>query len=360
MFLQYLLGFRELGHEVLFVDSLDEASSTDELGLSCPAERSVGWGYLKNVMTEYGLERDCALLHKGGSLGMSGSELRRRLDRSQVLLNFNGYLREEELLRRPELRVYVDIDPGFNQIWAEQGLFDGLAGHERFTTVGLSIGSGSSIPTCGRKWSPTLPPVLMSVWHDADTVRPCFTSVTTWRGPFAPLERDGIRLGLRVHEFRRLASLPQLCRAELELALDIDHADEPDADLLRSSGWKLVDPGKVAASPDDYQRYVATSMGELMVAKEIYVVTGSGWFSDRSACYLAAGRPVVAQDTGWSRHMPNGCGLIAFSGLEDAAAALNTVSEDFEKQRRAAREIAGDCLSSAIVLPRLLASIGVA
>jgi hypothetical protein len=360
VFLQYLLGFRELGHEVLFIDSLDKALSLDKNGEPCAVDSSAGWGYVESVMREHGLDGSYALLHDGGCLGLSRSELARRLRASDVLLNFNGYLRDEQLLLLPDMRVFVDIDPGFGQIWAEQGLYDGVADHHRYATVGLRIGLESTIPTRNKSWVPTLPPVVMSCWQPSAEFRPYFTSVVTWRGPFAPLQFGGLRLGLRVHSLRGFANLPRLCAVGLELALDIDSADDADADLLRNSGWHLVDPLVVASTPREYQRYVATSMGELMVAKEIYVKTKSGWFSDRSACYLASGRPVVAQDTGWSLHLPHDRGLVAFSDPEEAAAALTGVNEDIEDHSRAARDIAGDCFSSTVVLPRLLASIGLA
>jgi hypothetical protein len=358
VFLQYLLGFRELGHEVLFVDALAEATGRDVHSEAHVADASASWGYLDAVMRQFGLDGAYALLSERGSFGLSRAELARRLDGSDVLLNFNGYLRDQEFLARPDLRVFVDIDPGFNQIWAEQGLFDGIVDHDLFVTVGLGIGGASTIPTRNKSWFGTLPPVVMSYWQPATEIRSCFTSIGTWRGPFAPLSVDGRRLGLRAHSLRRFADLPRLCHVDLELALEIDDGDQSDVDLLRRSGWRLVNPLDVASSPDAYQNYVATSGGEFMVAKEMYVATNSGWFSDRSACYLASGRPVVAQDTGWSQHLPNGQGLVAFSSLEDAAVALDAVNEDIEEQGRVARQIAGDCFSSTVVLPRLLASLG--
>jgi hypothetical protein len=237
-------------------------------------------------------------------------------------------------------------------------LYDGFALHDRFVTMGLLIGRGSTIPTVGKEWIPSLPPVVLSFWPYSMPERPYFTSVLTWRGPFGPLERNGHKLGLRVHEFRRFANLPQLCRAKLELALDIDEADQSDVRLLVDSGWQLVDPRGVAEFPQDYQRYIHQSAGEFMVAKQMYVSTRSGWFSDRSACYLASGRPVVAQDTGWSTQLPAGTGLLAFADPDEAALGLNMVIDDHERHSRIAREIAVDCLSSTVVLPRLLDSIG--
>jgi hypothetical protein len=360
VFLQYLLGFRELGHNVLFVDTLDEASSIDESGHLCSAESSIGWRYLKTVMSDYGLEGSYALLSGSNSLGMARNELESRLGMSDLLLNFNGYLRDEDLRRLPEVRVYLDIDPGFSQLWASQGLFDGLSGHDRFVTVGLGVGTTSTIPTCGKDWVPTLPPVLMSSWVAVEPVRRSLTSVAAWRGPFAPIQSNGRRLGLRVHEFRRFAELPKACGVDLEVALEIDPADTADADLLHRGGWRLVDPLIVAGDPESYRRYVSTSMGELLIAKEMYVATNSGWFSDRSACYLAAGRPVIAQDTGWTGDLPEGCGLVAFANPEEAAAAIARVVDDIDAHSKAAREIASDCLSTSVVLPHLLAAIGVA
>jgi hypothetical protein len=186
-----------------------------------------------------------------------------------------------------------------------------------------------------------------------------FTSVASWRGAFGPLEYEGRTLGLRVHEFRRFFELPERAPAELEVALDIDDAETKDLDELRRHSWDLADPRAVAGDPWRYRDYIQRSEGELMVAKNLYVETHSGWFSDRSACYLASGRPVLVQDTGLEGLLPTGEGLVTFSTLEEAVAGAEEITGDYERHSRAAREIAEEHFAAERVLPRMLKELGV-
>ena len=175
--------------------------------------------------------------------GCRGRRSSRRLASSDLLLNVMGYLDDEELLAAPPLRVFLDIDPGFGQMWRQLGLADLLAGHDRFVSVGLNVGSaGCAVPDCGLDWIPTLPPVALDHWPVVpDGTR--FTSVATWRGPYGPVEHEGRTYGLRVHEFRRFLSLPGLTPGEFEIALAIDPADAADAERLATGGLDAARPG---------------------------------------------------------------------------------------------------------------------
>jgi hypothetical protein len=186
-----------------------------------------------------------------------------------------------------------------------------------------------------------------------------FTSVASWRGPFAPVEYKGVTYGLRVHEFRRFAALPRRTSADFEVALDIHEAETADLELLAANGWRLADPAVEAGDPWAYRNYVQRSMAELMVAKGMYVKSRSGWVSDRSICYLASGRPVVAQETGFSQLYPSGEGLLAFSDLDAAAACVEEVAGDYERHSRAARDVAAEHFDSDKVLRRLLQRLGI-
>jgi hypothetical protein len=202
-----------------------------------------------------------------------------------------------------------------------------------------------------------LPPVHLPAWPVA-AGGPAWRSVASWRGPFAPVEHAGRTYGLRVHSFRRLLDVAAGSARDVELALDIDDADAADRDALLTAGFRLTEPRAVAGTPDAYRRYVQGSFGELCVAKSLYVDTRGGWFSDRSACYLASGRPVVAQDTGWTAALPAGEGLLAFTDTGSAVAALAEVAADPVRHARAARELAEAHLSASVVLPRLLDALG--
>jgi hypothetical protein len=343
--LQYVLGLRALGHDVCLVEPVDRLEP-----------RSVR--YFSELVRDFGLDDHAALLVRDSteSWGIPYRELLRVARSTDVVFNVSGMLRDEELVGPAPLRVYLDLDPAFNQLWhAVDGIDMGFALHNRFVTVGLELGAPECpVPTCGREWIKTLPPVFLPEWSRAE-VRETdgFTTVGNWRG-YGSILWDGKRYGQRAHSLRKIVALPELTSERLALALAI-HADESD-DLhsLRRHGWELIDPRRVADSPQRYAAFVRGSKGELGLAKEGYVESRSGWFSDRSACYLASGRPVVAQDTGFSRHLPVGKGLFSFTTAAEAAAAIGEIGADYRRHADAARALAEDMFDSTDVLERLL------
>src|SRR5206468_3114890 len=199
---------------------------------------------------------------------------------------------------------------------------------------------GRPFDSCGLEWIPTLPPVVLEWWPPAGSIeRDALTTVGNWRS-YGPIEHDGIRYGLKAHSLRRLLDLPEASGERFELALDIDPGETRDLEALAQHGWHVVDPRAVAGTPSTYSDFVRSSRGELGIAKEGYVVSRSGWFSDRSACYLASGRPVLAQETGFSRYLPTGEGLLSFETLEQAAAGVEELERDHALHSRRARELA--------------------
>jgi glycosyltransferase involved in cell wall biosynthesis len=184
-----------------------------------------------------------------------------------------------------------------------------------------------------------------------------FTTVANWRG-YGSVVWKGRRYGQKAHSLRKLVALPERVNEGFVLALAIHPAEKEDLAILRRCGWELTDPRKVAGLPQRYADFVRGSKGELGIAKEGYVESRCGWFSDRSACYLASGRPVVAQDTGFPRHLPVGEGLIPFSSTEEAAAAIETVASDYGRHAKAARALAESFFDSKTVLGRLLEQVG--
>ena len=362
MFLQYLLGFRELGFGVVLLDRLEPDMCVDANGEVCPVEHSVNLRYLQEVVKRFGLDDSYALLFDGGTqyLGMSRDRLLERVSESALLLNVNGFVTDEDVLGHAQRTAFLDIDPGFGQMWRELGLHDPFVGHDFYVTVGENIGRpGCDIPTGGIDWVTTPQPVVLDQWPSQSPGGRAFTSVVSWRGPAAPVVYRDKTYGLRVHEFRKFASLPKLSPAAFEVALDIHAADGADAELLRSSGWSLIDPHAVADDPWSYRRYVQQSKAEIMIAKNMYVETHSGWFSDRSICYLASGKPVLGQDTGFTHQYEVGEGLLAFGDLDEAVAGAAEISGDYERHARAAREIAEEYFDSRKVLPRLGSKLGI-
>ena len=362
VFLQYLLGFRRLGWDVLFVDRLEPSMCVDDAGRPCPPGESLNVRYFVDVMERFGLGRSYTLLLGDDEppIGVPRAEAIERTRRSAFLLNVMGFLTDEEILGAAPRRVFLDIDPGFGQMWRDLGLADPFKGHDTFVTIGENVDRPDCpVPTCGLDWITTPQPIVLEHWP----ARPGgerITGIASWRGDFGPIKYRGETYGLRVHEFRKFVELPRLTGQPFELALDIHPAETNDLALLDAHGWSRVDPKCEAGDPWSYRAYIQGSRAELMVAKNMYVRSRGGWFSDRSICYLASGKPVLAQDTGFGRQYPTGEGLLAFTTLEEAVAGVAELSRDYDRHARAARAIAEAHFDSDRVLGRLLGTLGVA
>ena len=356
--LQYLLGFRELGHEVTFVEQIDAAALQPAGG---PVAASVNASYMRSVAERFGLGEDWALLVAGSddTAGMSRDALRAAARDADVLVNISGILTDEDLMGAARVRVYLDLDPAFNQLWHAQGIDMHFAGHERFVTVGQAIGTPAcTVPTSGIDWIPTVPPVVLAHWPVVEGGEH-FTTIGNWRG-YGSVEHEGVQYGQKAHSMRALMGIAARSDASLVLALDIHPGETPDIEALDRNGWQIIDPATVAADPDSYRSFIAGSRGELGIAKSGYVLSRCGWFSDRSACDLASGKPVLAQDTGFGAFLPTGRGLLSFATEDDALAGLEEIGADYAAHARAARRVAEEHLDSRAVLTRLLERIGAA
>jgi hypothetical protein len=300
-------------------------------------------------------ERWCLVGPDGATAGMSRDALRGLASGTDVLLNVSGMLTDADVLDRVPTRAYLDLDPAFVQLWhAVEGIDMRLDAHTHFVT--LSDAVGTTIPDCGRQWISTLPPVDLDHWTFAeDLERDALTTVANWRG-YGSIHHDGVHYGQKAHSVRPLIDLPRRVGRPVEIALSIHEDEAEDIAALRANGWQIVDPA-VAGTPAGYRSFVRGSWAELGIAKSGYVVSRSGWFSDRSACYLAAGRPVVAQDTGFGRRLPTGEGLFAYRCGDDVAAAVDAIAADEERHRGAARELAAAHLDGRLVLSALLEAL---
>ncbi len=363
VFLQYLLGFRRLGWDVLFLDRLEPDMCLDAGGNPCPLEDSENLRYFREVLARFGLAESFALLCDKGrtSRGLSRRELLERVRRSALLLNVMGFLDDEEVLAAAPCKAFLDIDPGFGQMWQALGLHSLFRGHDHYVTIGENIGRpGCEVPDLGLPWVTTPQPVVLEHWKPGEeTPGGPYSSVASWRGPFGPIEYQGKTYGLRVHEFRKLAALPGRCGRPFALALDIHPGEVKDLELLRANGWTLVDPREAAGDPWKYQRFLRSSRAEVMVAKNLYVQTRGGWFSDRSQCYLACGKPVLAQDTGFGQNYPTGAGLLSYRDLGEAAAGVEAIDRDYRRHARAAHDLAREYFDSDRVLGRLLDKLAI-
>jgi hypothetical protein len=361
VFLHYLLGFRRLGWQVVFLDRLEPPMCLDAAGTPCLPEQSVGLRSLIEVMRRFDLHEQVAVVCNRGErwIGMSRAEVLERVRDAHFLLNIMGYCTDEDVLAHARRRVFLDIDPGFGQMWCALGLHNLFDGHDVYLTVGANIGQPDcTIPTCGLDWHALPPPVVLDEWtaQPEDSGRG-FTSVASWRGPYGPIPYRGTTYGLRVHEFRRFVRLPVLSGQPFYLALDIHPSDERDRALLVEHGWSLVDPHGAAGNPWSYRSYIQASRAECMIAKQMYVQSTSGWMSDRSVEYLASGRPVLAQDTGIGRLYPTGSGLLTFRTMDEALAGVEAIEANYHHHARTARDIAEEYFDSDTVLQQLIAYV---
>jgi hypothetical protein len=363
--LSWILGLRRLGFDTYFVEQISAASCRDANGNPSEFRESANRRHFEWVVTEFGLEGRAGLLCDEGAeaAGLDLTELCKVAADADLLVNVSGHLTIGQLLRAPRTRLYIDLDPGFTQAWhADPAVDFELADHEHYATVGLNVGTARCpIQDCGVEWIPTLPPVVLEEWPAAPVVsgQLRLTTVASWRAPFGAPLLDGRQTSLKHHQFRRFLELPQRADAGFELALDIHPGDAADLEALWAHGWAVVDPRRVAASPGLFRGYLAASGAEFSVAQGIYAEAASGWFSDRSAAYLASGRPALVQETGIDGHLPVGEGLLTFSTLEQAVEEVERIAANPSEHGAAAREIAVRRLDSDVVLGDLLARIGI-
>lgn len=362
--LQFILGLRRLGFEVLFFEHLAPEACWDAHETRGNFVDSIQRDYFTQVMTAFSLEGQSSLLYNRGDQywGASLQELLRFAHDAEALIGIGGFPPFPEVLAAVKKRIYVDQDPVYTQLWSAVYDVDlGLAHADELFTVGLNIGApGCPIPTCGRRWRKLLPVIDLAFWQNVGEVIGAekLTTVASWRG-YAPLEYQGEWYDQKAVEFKRFLSLPLYTRRPVEVALSIYPQDQEDLHLLEQHGWQVVDPRVHTRDPWAYRSYIAHSCAELGIAKNAYVKARSGWFSDRSAAYLASGKPVLVQDTGLADHLPLGTGLIAFRTLEELVAAIHDLETRYTDHCRGARKLAEEYFSAEKVLGTMLAEANV-
>ncbi len=358
--LQHVLGLCRLGHEVFLLESIPLKALRPAGG---PLAGSENAEYFSRVTTEFGLRDNSVLLLEGTreTVGLGYKQLRQVARRADALINISGMLTDETLLLAVPIRLYLDIDPAFNQLWqAVQRIDMRFGGHTHFVTIGQEIGEPHCpVPTCGKAWLKTLQPVVLERWPVAERItHDGLTTIGNWRG-YGSVEYKGVMYGQKVHSLRKFFALPTRTTEKFLLALAIHPDERSDLAALRANGWQLLDPVQVASTPASYQQFIQGSKAEFGIAKSGYVQSGCGWFSDRSICYLASGQPVIAQETGFSRRLPTGEGLFAFSTAEQVLRAIEELRADYPRHAARARAIAEEHFDSDRVLSQLLAKVGV-
>jgi hypothetical protein len=357
--LHYLLGLRDLGHDVFYVeDSDDYVSCYDPRLQEMTTDPTYGLGYLRRSFTRLGLGDRFAYYdaHTDMWHGSSRTAALDWLESADLLIDLSGVNPMRPWFQQVPVRVLIDTDPVFTQVrnLTEPAKRIDTESHTAWFTFGEAIGSPDcAIPDDGIAWRPTRQPIHLANWPLPEPATgTTYTTVMQWES-YRAAELDGTRFGLKKDSFQQFVELPRRVPVRLQLALG---GNDPRA-MLRANGWSVVNPLRVTRNPWTFQRYLAASRAEWTVAKHAYVQTNSGWFSERSANYLASGRPVVTQETGFSRFTPTGEGLFSFSTMDEAVGAIESIEADYERHRRAAREIAAEYFDARTVLSRLLDDI---
>jgi hypothetical protein len=363
--LHYLEGFRRLGHRVFYLEDTGAWPFDPERGV-VSEDAGPTLAYVRRMLERVQLDDSWAYRDAvdGKLHGASEERLRAELERADALVNVSAVtVLGEEHMRVP-VRIYLETDPVLAQIEIAQGnqrTVGLLAAHTHHFTYGENIGAPDcTVPLERFTYHPTRQPVILDWWRPKPgdgPPRPSFTTVASWKQTAKDIEWQGELLTWSKDvQFQHVLDLPRRVSRPLELALAID--DDAAVARLSAAGWTVVPAGPLSDDLDGYRDYVRASAGEFSVAKAQYARLRSGWFSDRTACYLAAGRPAVVQDTGFGSVLPVGEGLFAFDTIDEAAAAIEAIDSDYERHARAAAELAREHFDAEVVLGRMLADAG--
>jgi hypothetical protein len=359
-------GLRRLGFDVFYLEHILPEKCVDTAGNQASFESCVNREYFDLVMSEFGLTGSCALAYGDGedSHGAPYNEVLERADDAALLVNISGNLQLDEVKRRIRRKVYIDVDPGWTQVAASTGdLGPRLAGHDLYFTIGENVGK----PFCPIEmgdvpWGTVRQPVVLDDWPASASMNPTkLTTIATLKGPgpFPRAKINGRMYGLKGDELSTVIDVPSHAPQTFEIAVRRTvHWDDQVAPLL-DHGWHVVDASTVSHLPSTFRTYVDQSGGEFSTARGVYVHTLSGWFSDRTIRYLAMGRPALVQDTGFSRNIPTGEGLVAFGTREEAIAGAERIAASYEAHSKAARAIAEEYFDSDTVLGRFAEQIDV-
>lgn len=362
---QYALGLEELGYEVHYLEDTGWECYHPQRG-EYGADCAYGVDFLARSLTQLSpaLGRRWHFRNMdGATYGLTPEAFREVLRSADLFLNVSGgSLLRDEYMHVPH-KVLIDSDPGWNHFrnyprWDANPNWYGSHGyraHDHFFTYAERMGRPDcSLPNLGIEWNPTRPPVVLNRWQPRPPATH-WTTVMTWKNFQEPIVHEGVTYGTKEMEFGRVEELPRYVPARLEIALG---GSKAPVDAWRGIGWSVRDAASVSQTADAYRDYIETSRGEFSVAKNVYVATRCGWFSCRSVCYLAAARPVVVQDTGFSEFLPAGEGLLSFTTLDEAVEAVRRVESDYARHQQAALDVARRYFDARVVLRDLLKTIG--
>ena len=352
--LQYLHGLQDLGHQVTYLEECGAGSwvyqwETEQL----TTELDYPTSYVRDCLQGTGLEQRWIYRAGDASVGMPlEAFLAACADADLLIVRGSPIELWRDEYTWPRRRAYIDSDPVFTQIRIANGdpyLMETVERCETLFTIGQRLGAPDClIPSCDRRWHKMVAPISMPHWSLAGDDAGHFTSVMQWQS-YKDVVYQGRHFGNKNREFEKFIELPGLTSQSFEIAMSGGHHEE-----LSRFGWKVRPGWKVSQTPESYQEFVQQSRVEFAVAKHGYVASRGGWFSDRSICYLASGRPVLVQDTGLGDWLPLGEGLLVFTELKEALRGIEVINSDYAAHRRAARDLAETYFATDRVLPRFL------
>lgn len=364
-YIQYVLGFRALGHDVWYLE--DSANwAYDPVNQTLSADCSHNVAYLDRIMRKFDMGDRWIYRNEadGAYHGVAGeAEAEKILASTDVMANVSGACWLRPVTAAVKTKLFLDGDPMFTQTKlnaTKPEYLERIMAHDRHYSFGLNIGHpGCKVPTAGLQWRPTVQPVALDFWEpsgsaDAGSVsNGAWTTVMNWAS-YKPEEFEGETYGQKDLEFLRFMDLPSHTKERFVLAMGQGPGKNRPTEQLESLGWKIIEPDDHIPDYSSYHDFLSNSKAEWSIAKNGYVKSNSGWFSCRSACYLAAGKPVVVQDTGWSEHLPSGEGVLAFNSMDEAVGGIEEVSRNYEHHSRAARAYAEKHFDAAKVCAELL------
>ena len=382
MHMQMVVGLLRLGHHVYYFETTSTWPYNPELGMRVN-NSDYATPYLKSVVNRFGIADRwayrCSFSEDKQWFGLNKNKAEDMLANADLVFNISAatrFLQEELKVGR---LVYFGTDPVYHEIKYAQGdvkVKDLVDEHDDVVTYGENIGNADCpIPPLPRLRAKTRQPVLMDMWQSGEPTKKEFTTVSNYKQGGRDIEFNGETFHWsKHHEFLKFISLPKRIHQSIELATNVAKPEMikhgrgtevptlglsgDDYTMLTSNGWQLIDAPSFTMDPLTYRDYIIASRGEFSFAKDQNIRLRSGWFSERSACYLAAGRPVITQDTAFDCAIPTGQGLFSFNTMEDIITAFDTINSNYKKHSNAAREIAEEYFKAETVLQKLLNDLG--
>jgi hypothetical protein len=356
-YLQFIIGLQQLGHDVYYFEDSGQWPYYPVEGGIVKEDCTFNVEYLANLMGRFGLQRKWAYCFPWQTqwFGLEETERVNAINTADLLVNISGCLDQPGAYRQIPRLVYIDSDPMFTQIKLVQGpanFRDQVNAHDIHFSYGECL--STAVPKTGHHWIPTRQPIVLSEWNSGMPHRNVFTTVMNWTS-YNDVTYQGNTYGQKDVEFLRFLHLPRMVSPTiLEIAANVGKTRHTPYEQILDNGWKIVNPSEVCPDLDSYRRYIESSKGEWSIAKNAYVAGKTGWFSCRSACYLAAGKPVILQDTGFSSVLPTGKGLMPFTTIEEAVEAFHKVEDNYDLHSKVAREVAEEYFNSDRVLVDLI------